>query len=94
MNIVNTLIEHLKKSPEYKKGDTPVGYCPNCWGTQEYGKKFYEAVKNYNVDINSSNPNVGWVQEYANKHLSGILLRPKNDKVVCQGCKLSYSPEN
>ena len=93
MDLINSLIEHLKKTSELKKGETPAGYCPNCWGTQEYGKKFYEVAKNYKVDINSSNPNLGWVQEYANKYLAGIVLKSKDDKIVCQGCKLIYRPE-
>lgn len=27
------------------KVETPEGYCPNCWGFQEYSGNFYEAIK-------------------------------------------------
>jgi hypothetical protein len=93
MNTITTLLNYLKKNPTLNKEEGPEGYCPNCWGRQEYGGKFYEVAKNYEADINSSNPSVGWVQEYANKHLSGIVLQTKNDELVCQNCKLTYSPK-
>jgi len=44
------------------------------------------------VDINSANPNVGWIQDYANKHLAGIELKQESDSLVCQKCKITYRP--
>ncbi len=93
MNVIESLLNFLKKDPELQDEKTPEGFCPNCWGRQDYGGKFYEVAKNYEADINSSNPSVGWIQEYANKHLSGIVLQTKNDELVCQTCKLTYSPK-
>ncbi len=70
---------------------TPLqGYCPNCWGREEYGGKFYEAVKNRNVDVNSIDPSAGWVKEYADKHLSGIKLNIVDGSGVCPKCKLTF----
>jgi hypothetical protein len=93
MNFIKSLVSFFKKHPVYDDQKTPEGFCPNCWGRQEYGSKFYEVAKNYNTDINSSDPQLGWIQEYANKNLTGIVLQPKNDKIVCQNCKLIYSHE-
>jgi hypothetical protein len=92
MNAIQSLLNFLKKKKETDTNETPEGFCPNCWGRQEFAGKFYESAKNNNFDINSKNPDIGWVQDYANKHLSGILLKKEDDKLVCQKCKLSYSP--
>ena len=93
MKMIDALIDFLKKSPSQPKEETPKGLCPNCWGREEYGGQFFEAVKNHNVDINSKDPSIGWVQDYANKYLTGIELKAKDDQLVCQNCKLSYKPK-
>ena len=92
MNRLNALLNLLgKKNPS--NDETPEGYCPNCWGREEYGGQFFEASKNINVDVNSKDAKIGWVQEYANKHLSGIELQAEGDNFVCNKCKLTYRPE-
>jgi hypothetical protein len=88
--MLNSLLNFLKNKPDANSDNVPDGYCPNCWGRQEYGGKFLEVVKNQNVDVNSKDPNVGWVQDYANKHLSSIELKQNKEGYVCQKCKLSY----
>jgi len=93
MSTINALLNHLKKADEESGNNPPEGYCPNCWGTQEYGGKFYEAARNYNADVNTKNPNLGWVQDYANKHLEGIALKPHQEGLVCEHCKVVYRPE-
>lgn len=90
MNVIQSLMNLFKKNETPNVNDFPEGFCPNCWGRTEYGGKFYEAVKNENVDVNSSNPNIGWVQEYANKHLSGIQLKQENEHLVCTSCKVTF----
>ena len=92
MSIINALLDLLKKDSTDPKENTPEGVCPNCWGRTEYGGQFFEAVQNHKVDVNDKNPNVGWVQEYANKHLAGIQLKTKDDQLVCQNCKITYRP--
>ncbi len=92
MNTITTLLNYLKKNPTLNKEEGPEGYCPNCWGRQEYGLQFYEMVKNNDVDVNSKNPNIGWIQDYANKHLAGILLEKKGESLVCEKCKIQYRP--
>ena len=92
MKLLDTLLNFLKKNPTKQKDTVPKGLCPNCWGRTEYGGQFFEAVKNHKVDVNDKNPNVGWVQEYANKHLAGIQLKTKDDQLVCQNCKITYRP--
>ncbi len=85
MNLAERLISFLKRK------EAPEGMCPNCWGREEYGGKFYDAVKNNHTEIHSSKPNVGWIQAYAEQHLSDIqLVKKDDDKAVCPKCKLTY----
>lgn len=93
LNMVESLLNYLKKKQSPGDGTTPEGICPNCWGQQEYGGKFFEAVKNYHVDINEKDPSVGWIKEYADKNLMGIQLEKRDDQVVCQKCKIAYKPK-
>ena len=92
-SLVESLLNYLKKKPSPGDGSIPQGICPNCWGQQEYEGKFFEAVRNYHVDINEKDPTAGWVKEYAEKNLIGIQLEHQHDQVVCPKCKVSYKPE-
>ncbi len=93
MNIVKSLLEFLKADKKPDKQETPEGLCPNCWGRQEYGGKFYEAVKNHGLDVNSKYPEVGWIKDYAETHLKGIKLEQTDDSIACPSCKISYKPK-
>ena len=93
MNIVSSLIEFLKANKKSDDKNAPEGLCPNCWGRQEYGGNFYDAVKNHGLDVNSKYPEVGWIKDYAETHLKGIALHRDGDKYVCESCKISYRAE-
>ena len=92
MSILNSLLGFLKKNQSFNKEEAPESVCPNCWGKEEYGGQFYEAVKNNNFDVNHKNPDIGWVQDYANKHLLAIELKKEGNDLVCQKCKITYRP--
>ena len=92
MNIVESLINWLKRNKEPNTTDAPEGLCPNCWGRTEYGGQFYEAVRNENIDANTASTKVGWVQDYANKHLTAIQLKEEEGELVCSKCKVTYRP--
>jgi len=62
------------------------GYCPNCWGYQEYQGKIYDAAKLENIDLNNIEKLKGWIQAYAAKNLDGIRLRKKNGVDTCLAC--------
>jgi hypothetical protein len=93
MNIVLLVTNFLKKEKKENKMLVPDGYCPNCWGKTEYGGKFYEAVVERKVSVNKKSNEVGWIQDYVEKNLRGIVLLKKEDKLVCPNCKISYKPE-
>lgn len=86
MSIVKRLLAFLNKENQKQcKEQTPEGFCPNCWGREEYGGKFYEASLKNGKEL-------GWVQNYAKKYLREIALRKKGDVLACSNCKLTYRP--
>ena len=87
--IAQNLLNFLKRNSA-SSSETPEGLCPNCWGREEYGGKFFERVKNHGLDVNSSNPEVGWITDYVEKHLSPISLQEENDEYYCTTCKFTY----
>lgn len=91
MKIITALVSILKH-PTPSEARTPDGLCPNCWGRQEYGGAFFEAVKNENIDINDVEEHKGWIQDYAEKNLSGIRLKAVGEDLVCPNCKITYRP--
>ena len=90
MKIVDNIINMLSSRSELSMADVPENICPNCWGRNEYGGVFYDAIKNEGVDVNDLEAHVGWIQDYADKHLSGIALVEDNENHVCTGCKVKY----
>lgn len=86
--MINSIINLFKNKSENVA--TPEGVCPNCWGRQEYSGKFYEAVKNEGIDVNNISEKVGWIQDYADKYLSGIKMEKKGEEYVCPACKVAY----
>ena len=90
--MIDSLLKFLKKNPAKTTDEAPEGVCPNCWGTQDYGNQFYAAIKNEHADVNTASTNIGWVQDYANKHLKEIELNRVEGMDVCQKCKVSYRP--
>jgi hypothetical protein len=90
MDIITSLVNFIKNNSDSKKDEVPEGYCPNCWGRQEYGGNFYKAVLNHGSDIKIKSPNVGWIQDYADKYLFEISLKKVDDKMICPNCKVQY----
>lgn len=94
MSKTKDFLSYFKKNKTFSSEPAPEGYCPNCWGRQEYGGAFYKAVRNYSHDVNAQDPQDGWVIDYAKNHLQGIQLTPEDDHAVCQNCKVTYYPES
>lgn len=68
------------------KENTPEGYCPNCWGRQEYGGTFIKAMDQEKIDLKNLSMKRGWITAYAEKNLEGIKLSDKNGKKSCPSC--------
>jgi len=91
MNVFQSISNYLKKK-EQGVNETLEGFCPNCWGRQEYEGQFFDALENENVDANNINDKKGWILDYAEKNLSGIQLKHENEQLICSKCKISYAP--
>lgn len=89
-NLFERLQSFLKR--KNTTAEAPEGFCPNCWGRNEYGGQFFDALKNENVDVNNLSEKKGWILDYADKHLLNIQLVREDDVHVCQKCKLTYQP--
>ncbi|MCB0641082.1 MAG: hypothetical protein KDC44_05555 [Phaeodactylibacter sp.] len=88
MNLYVVLLEWFKKNDPKL---TPVGLCPNCWGRQSYGGKFYEALEKERVDLNNIEEKKGWILAYAAEHFVGIdLLEEGNGELVCNTCTTAF----
>lgn len=91
MKIVNRIIELVTGRKQLTLADVPENICPNCWGRNEYGGAFFNAIKNHGISINDIQSHVGWVQDYANKHLIDIVLKSDEGEVACEKCKVKYA---
>tara|TARA_B110000240_G_C13477373_1_gene443736 strand:+ start:1361 stop:1636 length:276 start_codon:yes stop_codon:yes gene_type:complete len=88
MNLLKSFKKFLEKKDNSTEG--PEGFCPQCWGRQEYEGKFYEAV--YKEKINTKNlaSKQGWINAYVKQNLEGIKLEAANGIKGCPSCNLSY----
>ena len=91
--LVKSILSFLQKKGSDDAPASPEGFCPNCWGREEYGGHFYERVQQENLNSNSTDSNVCWINAYANKHLMGIALKRKGtgEDLVCEKCQTSYA---
>lgn len=91
MKLLDLVKDFLLKKEVPKQ--TPDGYCPNCWGRQEYGGEFYEAIYKEDINLNNVEEKKGWIQAYALENLEGIKLDTSANPMTCPSCKVSYQKE-
>ncbi len=94
MSIIDNIKIFLMNKANNETAAAPKGFCPNCWGRQEYGGNFYEAMKNEGVNIASIDQKKGWIQDYVDKNLSGIALQKKGTSQTCSVCYATYNQEH
>jgi len=90
MSLITRLKEYFEKNED--KLEAPEGYCPNCWGRQEYEGQFLTAIHKEKIDLNNVMEKKGWIQAYATEHLEGIKLKKSEGSNVCSTCKLTFKP--
>lgn len=86
MNLYKSIKSFLLKKSTNEKIEAPEGLCPACWGRQEYGGKFFEAIKKEKIDVTKIDAKKGWIQDYAEKNLSDIILHKKGHSLTCSVC--------
>ena len=89
------IFDFLKKKKQ-TKAETPDGFCPNCWGHQEYEGKYVALAKDRQIDINNhdSTATQAFVQNFITTHLDGIKLQKQGNTFVCPSCKTGYKTVN
>lgn len=89
--MINTLINFFKKSKKETEGKSPEGYCPNCWGTQEYDNEIRELYKDKQIDVNNHESNYAFIQDFVVKHIDGIKLKRGNNSLECPTCHTNFT---
>ncbi len=86
------LLDWFGKKKEADKIILEEGFCPNCWGRQEYQGKFKEAVIDKNKDVLSGDPAAqkAFVQKFVDDNLTGIRLKAEGGGLSCPSCKVRY----
>ncbi|MCM5664178.1 hypothetical protein [Galbibacter mesophilus] len=90
MQIFNTIKNFLIKKSNNQEIKAPEGFCPNCWGRQEYGGDFFEAMKKEGINVTNIDHKKGWILDYVEKNLSGIILQTVGKTQVCNVCYTTY----
>ncbi len=86
--MIEDLIKFFKKPASESKGVTPQGYCPNCWGKQEYDNVIREMYKDKQIDVNNHAANYAFIQDFVINKIDGIHLKKGNNSMECPTCRL------
>lgn len=88
--MIETLISFFKKTANETKGNAPEGYCPNCWGKQEYDGVIRELYADKQIDVNNHAANYAFIQDFVITRIKGIHLIKGNNSLECPTCKANY----
>ncbi|WP_075341855.1 hypothetical protein [Tenacibaculum agarivorans] len=62
------------------------GYCPNCWGDQEYDNLIRVKYKDKQIDVNNHSANYAFVQNFIVTYMKGIKLKSTIEGSECPTC--------
>jgi hypothetical protein len=88
--MIETLINFFKKPKNDAEGQVPEGFCPNCWGNQEYGIMIREMYDDQQIDVNNHQANYAFIQDFVVNKINGIHLKKGNNSFECPTCKFNY----
>ncbi len=86
--MIEKLVAFFKRPKEETQGNAPEGYCPNCWGSQEYDNEIREMYEDKQVDVNNHEANHAFIQDFVVTHLNGIHLKKGDTSFECPTCHL------
>ena len=89
--MIETLISFFKKPKEETKNESPDGFCPNCWGIQEYDNQIRKMYTDKQVDVNNHKANYAFIQKFVVAHIEGIHLQKKSTGFECPTCRIKGS---
>lgn len=90
MDHISRLAEFFKKPVKDTKNTPPEGYCPNCWGKQEYDNQIRELYEDKQIDVNNHEANYAFIQNFVVTHLDGIHLKKGDNGLVCPTCHTKF----
>ncbi len=91
--MIETLIRFFKRPPNETKGEAPEGFCPNCWGEQEYDNIIRLMYKDKQIEVNNHAANYAFIQKFVVTQLDGIHLKKGNNGYECPTCRTKYPTE-
>jgi len=86
--MIETLLDFFSKPKEITDGKTPEGFCPNCWGKQEYDKNIRALYKEKQIDVNNKKANYAFIQKFVVKYVDGIQLKKEKPEWECPSCNV------
>ena len=89
--MIEALIKIFKKPAIETKDKTPEGYCPNCWGKQEYDNIVREMYEDKQIDVNNHSSNYAFIQDFVINKIDGIQLKKGNNSFECPTCRLKQT---
>ena len=87
--MIETLINFFKRPAGETKGETPEGFCPNCWGTQEYDNIIRELYEDKQIDVNNHAANHAFIKDFIVNKIDGIYLKKGKDSFECPTCRIN-----
>ncbi|NNK88591.1 MAG: hypothetical protein HKO90_09935 [Flavobacteriaceae bacterium] len=88
--MIEKLMAFFKKPKTETEGQAPDGFCPNCWGTQEYDNEIREMYEDKQIDVNNHEANYAFIQDFVVTHLNGIHLKKGDNSFECPSCHAKY----
>ena len=88
--MIEILLNFFTKSKEQTKTNSPEGYCPNCWGNQEYDNVIREMYEDKQIDVNNHTANYAFIQKFVVNKVDGIHLKKGNSSFECPTCRTKY----
>lgn len=86
MSAIDAIINYFKKKDTPEAIQVPEGYCPNCWGEQEYEGKVLNLIKDKGLDVKNLGDKRNFIQDFVVSHIDGIQLKNQENKIVCLAC--------
>lgn len=94
MDLINRLEAFFKQAEKDTKNIPPKGYCPNCWGQQEYDHEIRNLYEDKQIDVNNHEANYAFIQDFVVNHLEGIHLIKGNNGYECPTCHTKYKRDS
>lgn len=91
--MIEKLITFFSRPKSETVNETPEGYCPNCWGTQEYDHQIREMYKDKQIEVNNHESNYAFIQDFVVTHIDGIRLKKGVGSLECPTCRVNYPKE-